>query len=205
MWRVEVERRWCCVRGWVWVPARGQERRGRRQREVGGVCVEIPAASVGMTEKGVCGYDGAVVPEWGVEAVWALVLVTGLGLGPLFRPGAGSRSSLGRRKGGGGETSTASEVARGRFPLGGGNDEGRGRRVMTRVGCCSHRDTRGKRGYDGSGARVRRIWGVGVSEAGAGVTVVGGAGVVRRAGQDWSSAAKNALSFAHASAAASAW
>ena len=40
-------------------------------------------------------------------------------MGPLFRPGAGSRSSLGRRIQG-----RASEVARGRFPLGGGNDEG---------------------------------------------------------------------------------
>ena len=54
----------------------------------------------------------------------------GLGLGPLFRPGAGSKSSLGRRilGAGGGRWVRAWEVARGRFPLGGGNDEKRGRR-----------------------------------------------------------------------------
>ena len=80
---------------------------------------------------------------------------------------------------GDGSWARASEAARGRFPLGGGNDgekgaevtreEGRGcggergvgvaegsARVWRRGGgmrrwCCSRRDTRGKRGYDGKG------------------------------------------------------
>ena len=60
---------------------------------------------------------------------------------------------------------SASEVVRGRFPLGGGNDgekKGRGGgeegvsvwlgRGEMRHWCCSRRDTRGKRGYDGVGA-----------------------------------------------------
>ena len=55
----------------------------------------------------------------------------GLGLGPLFRPGAGSRSSLGRRILGRG-----SEAVRGRFPLGGGNDEEGGREWRRDGGGC---------------------------------------------------------------------
>ena len=108
---------------------------------------------------------------------WRRGVVRGVGAGGDRR--MGPKSSLGRRILG-----RAWEVGRGRFPLGGGNDEERGAAGMTgkraagmtgkgagvtRKGAVEvtggggavrlerwRRDTRGKRGYDGVGARAWR-------------------------------------------------
>ena len=79
----------------------------------------------------------------------------GAGMAGVMRDGGGS--------GGGNGGSAASEAGRGRFPLGGGNDgeggggNGGGRNAalgLVAALVLSRRDTRGKRGYDGDGARV---------------------------------------------------
>ena len=120
------------------------------------------AASAGMTE--MARADMTVERAEADLVVACATSVPGAGRFPL---GGGNDGKKGAGMTGGGAGMTGG--GGGCDERGGGND-GREGAGMTGDGgetqpwCCSRRDTRGKRGYDGAEARVWRRWGAGMAE-----------------------------------------